>query len=73
MVCDIIPATREVTREWSRICDFFGGRPEMNNSLHIATSHFLACFRRNAFDLILIASAFRSLGRSEIRATKRGF
>jgi hypothetical protein len=73
MLCDVIPAAREVMHEWSEIYEFFGDALEITNSFYIATALFLERLRRNAFDLILTAFAFSSLGRSEIRATEQGF
>jgi hypothetical protein len=36
------------------------------------TAHFLACLRRNLFELLLTAFAFPALARAEIRRRERG-
>jgi hypothetical protein len=40
---------------------------------NVVTTHFLARLSRNACDVILIAFAFSSVGRSEIRMAEQGF
>jgi hypothetical protein len=71
MFRDVVPAAPEATREWSQIYEFFRDSQEILNSLHIATAHFSAHLRRNAFDLVLTAIAFSSLDQSEIRAIEK--
>jgi hypothetical protein len=73
MLCEVIPAAQEVLRQWSYIYDFFGDSAEVIGCLNFVTAHCLARLSRNAFDLILPAFAFSSVGRSEIRMAELGF
>jgi hypothetical protein len=73
MLCQVIPATQEVLPQWSCIYDFFGDTAEVIDCLNVVTAHFLACLSRDAFDVILTAFAFSSVGRSEICMAEQGF
>jgi hypothetical protein len=69
----VIPIAQEVLREWAEITDFFGGDQVIADCMNSLTAHFLARLRRNSFELILTASAFTGLGRTEIRPREQGF
>jgi hypothetical protein len=62
MLCKVISAAWEVLRQCSCIYDFFGDSAELIGCLNVDTAHFLAPLIRNAFDVMLTAFAFSSVG-----------
>jgi hypothetical protein len=70
---DVIPAAREVLREWPKAWNFFGDCPAITGGLDILTAHFPARLRMNAFDAILKAYSLAPYGRTDIRRREAGF
>jgi hypothetical protein len=73
LLADVIPAAREVLREWREIKELFGDSDLIVDCLQHLTAHFLARFRSNAYDTMLTAFALTPFGRGEIRLKEQGY
>jgi hypothetical protein len=52
VLLDVLPAARELLREWSQIDEYIGDSAEIRNCLHVVAMHFSAHLKRNVFDVI---------------------
>jgi hypothetical protein len=73
LLAEVIPAAREVLREWSEAWNFFGDSPAVTGCLNILTTHFLERLRMNAFDTILTAYNLSPHSRTDIWPREAGF
>jgi hypothetical protein len=73
ILAQVIPAAREVLREWSELISVFSDNEVITGCVNVLTAHFLARFRRNSFEIVVTSFALSPLGRAEIRAREQGF
>jgi hypothetical protein len=73
ILAHVIPAAREVLREWAELFQVFNDKQAIVDCLDVLTAHFLARLRRNSFDKILTALGVSPRGRAEIRTREQGF